>query len=285
MKFRKACRLSPALLLFALIFLQAASAFAERWSFAAFGDNRSFVEGYRNVLEAIKSDKPADPKFPAMEFVVGLGDIDPVDQTVRIYKEVIGTSATFIPVRGNHERPQDVRLILNELLPRQKTHVVLHDKESLTYYFDWKNIRMISIDQYASYAKRLDNPALLSWLEKAILSSKADHIFIACHEPFIPDDFHTDPFWSLLLKHTDKVRAVLCAHTHAYARRYIPDTYGGIHLINAGNAGNIGHSDLMNTFVQVSVDRRQVLFRAVQAPDKTTHFRVTDEWKASRPGQ
>ncbi len=35
----------------------------------------------------------------------------------------------------------------------------------------------------------------------------------------------------------------------------------------------------MNTFVQIAIDGKVAAFRAVQAPDKTKDFRVTDNWK------
>ena len=36
----------------------------------------------------------------------------------------------------------------------------------------------------------------------------------------------------------------------------------------------------MSTFVQISIDGKDEAFRAVQAPDKTSDFKVTDSWKA-----
>jgi hypothetical protein len=104
-------------------------------------------------------------------------------------------------------------------------------------------------------------------------------VFIAFHEPRFPADINTDPFWSVLLTHSDKVRAVLWAHTHVYGRRRLPDSNGGIELINAGAAGNTRHFDGMNTWVQIAVSGRNASFRAIQAPDKTRDFRVTDRWR------
>lgn len=160
----------------------------------------------------------------------------------------------------------------------------VYDKESVTFYYDWKNVRLIVIDQYAAYTKGLSNRAFLDWLERVILSAKnADHVFITFHEPHFPALFHSDPFWTLLLKHSDKVRAVLWAHTHSYARRDVPDSHGGIELINTGAAGNTGHSDGMNTFVQIGVDGKNAAFRAVHSLNKTKDFKVTDSWKAKAP--
>jgi len=73
---------------------------------------------------------------------------------------------------------------------------------------------------------------------------------------------------------------VLCGHTHRYGRRHVSGSHGRIELINTGAAGNTGHSDGMNTFVQISIDGKNAAFRAVQAPDKTKDFKVADSWKA-----
>jgi hypothetical protein len=280
MRLRYIRRLS--ILLILLILSTASSAFAQKWSFAAFSDNRNFEVAYRNVLKDIDSGRPADPGFPRPDFVVGIGDIDPVKRTLQIFRDTLGPGMPFIPVRGNHEAPEDVRFILKDILPFEQPPVTVYDKESVTFYYDWKNVRLIVIDQYAAYAKGLSNKTFLDWLGRAILSAKnADHVFIAFHEPHSPPVFHSDPFWTLLLKHSGKVRAVLCGHTHRYGRRYFSDSHGGgVGLINTGASGQTGHSDGMNTFVQISIDGKDAAFRAVQAPDKTRDFKVTDSWKA-----
>jgi hypothetical protein len=282
MKPRKLQRLSILPILSILLILSAASsAFAQKWSFAAFSDNRNFEVGYRNVLEDINSGGPADPGFPRPDFAIGIGDIDPVKRTLQIFREAFGPEMPFIPVRGNHEVPKDVRFILKDILPYEQPPVTVYGKESVTFYYDWKNVRLIVIDQYAAYAKGLSNKTFLDWLEKAILSAKnADHVFIAFHEPHFPPVFHPDPFWTLLLKHSGKVRAVLWSHTHSYGRRHVSGSHGRIELINTGAAGNTGHSDGMNTFLQISIDGKNAAFRAIQAPDKTKDFKVTDNWKA-----
>ena len=265
MRFRYIQRLS--ILLILLILSAASSALAQKWSFAAFSDNRNFEIGYRNVLKDIDSGGPADPGFPRPDFVVGIGDIDPVKRTLQIFRDTLGPKMPFIPVRGNHEAPEDVRFILKDILPAEQPPVTVYDKESVTFYYDWKNVRLIVIDQYAPYAKGLSNKKFLDWLKKAILSAKnADHVFIAFHEPHFPPVFNSDPFWTLLLKHSDKVRAVLCGHTHRYGRRHVSGSHARIELINSGAAGNTGHSDGMSTFVQISIDGKDAAFRAVQAP-------------------
>ena len=278
MKHRKLRRLS--ILSILLILSTASSAFAQKWPFAAFSDNRNFEIAYRNVLEDINSGGPADPGFPRPDFVVGIGDIDPVKRTLQIFRKTLGPQMVFIPVRGNHEAPEDVRFILRVILPSEQPPVAVYDKESVTFYYDWKNVRLIVMDQYAAYAKGPGNRAFLDWLEKAILSAKnADHVFIAFHEPHSPPVFGSDPFWTLLLNHSDKVRAVLWSHTHSYGRRHVSGSHGRNRVDKYGAAGNTGHSDGMNTFVQIGIDGKNAAFRAVQAPDKTKDFK--QEFKES----
>jgi len=269
------------LLLVLLALCSASSAFAERWSFAVFSDNRNFEIAYRNVLENINAGGPADPQFPRPDFVVAAGDIDPVKRTLQLFRETMGPEMPFIPVRGNHEAGVDLLYILNDILPSENTPVVLYDKGSATFYYDWKNVRLIVIDQYATYARGFRDPKFLKWVENTIVSAKdADHVFITFHEPRFPADVQSDPFWRMLLKHSDKVRAVIWGHTHAYGRLGVKDSHGEIVAIDAGAAGNTGHSDGMNTFVQISLDGKDAAFRTVQAPDKTKNFKVTDNWKA-----
>ncbi|MGA2401261.1 MAG: metallophosphoesterase [Syntrophobacteraceae bacterium] len=259
----------------------ASPALAQKWSFAVFADNRSFEIGYRNVLENINSGGPADPAFSKPDFVVAAGDIDPVKMTLQIFRETMGPRMPFIPVRGNHESPEDVRFILKDILPSEKPPVTVYDQQSVTFYYDWKNIRLIVIDQYPAYAKGLNGRAFLNWVESAILSAKdADHVFVTFHEPHLHSHFYSDPFWDILLKHSGKVRAVFWAHSHSYGRSYVPGSHGGIDAIDVGAAGNPGHSDGMNTFVQIGVDGKKAAFRAVQAPNRTKDFKVTDIWKA-----
>ena len=191
--------------------------------FRCFWDNRNFEAAYRNVLEDINSGGPADPGFPRPDFAVGVGDIDPVKRTLEIFRRTMGPEMPFIPVRGNHESFEDVRFILKEILPSEQPPVTLYDNASTTFYYDWKNIRLIVIDQYVPYAKNLDDRKFLRWLEKAVISTKdADHVFITFHEPRFPADTRSDPFWNMLLRHSDKVRAVLWGHTHVYGRRSLP---------------------------------------------------------------
>jgi hypothetical protein len=267
-------------ILWLLLFL-VTPCFAEPWTFVAIGDHRAAFSSYRNVLEETRTmTVNADPKFSAVDLVVACGDIDPVDKNWEIFQEVFHHNSTsYIPVRGNHENPTDVGLILDKILPSYGGRVKLHNKNSVSYYMDWKNVRLIVLDQYSDFGKALNNKPALKWLEDTINSAtKVQHIFIAFHEPYLPANPKHDGFWSILFRHTDKVRAVFSAHSHVYGRLQFRDVTGNIYYINTGNAGQNVHGDNQQTLVEVSIDDNKVSFRALQAPDGTNQFRVTDQW-------
>jgi hypothetical protein len=269
-----------------LCLLLASPALAERWTFAAIGDNRSIYPSYRNVLNQIKTlSINHRPKFTPVDLVLAVGDLDPVAKNMKIYKEVFkGSAPVYLPVRGNHEKPADVDYIKKDILPGIGNRLHLRDKDSIQYYLDWNNSRFIVMDQYADLLSTLTSPETLKWLESAITSAtQAEHIFIAFHEPKIPKPGKDDPFWNLLLKHHDKVRAVFVAHTHVYEHRKIGQGEAAIDLINVGNAGKSVHSDNQQTIVEVMVHDSVVFYRTVQALDGTDEFRMTAEWESSAP--
>jgi hypothetical protein len=204
-----------------------------------------------------------------------------VARNLEIYGSVFKTKApTYLPVRGNHEDPRNLQFILQNLLPSLGERVRMHDKNSVNYYVDWKNIRLIVLDQYSRFGKSFDNIGSLDWIENVIESgAKADHVFIAFHEPQLALNAETDPFWSMLLRHRDKVRAVFVGHIHIYYRNRFPDGVNGLTTVNAGNAGSNNHSDNRQTVVEVMVDGKKVSFRTVQAPDGTSDFKIGDQWE------
>jgi predicted phosphodiesterase len=260
-------------------------AFAEKWSFAVVADNRSAFASYRNVLEEIQNmTVNPDHAFSPIDFVLAVGDLSPVAKNDEIYRQVFKEKAPpFFPVRGNHENADDVEYLLKKMIPALGKSVKMYDSKSINYYADWKNVRLIVLDQYSRFARSFNNIEMIRWVEDSIASAQnAEHIFVTYHEPYIPDDPETDPFWSMLLKHRDKVKAVFVGHTHVYHWRRIPNDLGGIYLINAGNAGRVSHSDHRQTIVEVSVDGKNLTFRAVQAPNGTSDFKLRDEWRISQ---
>ncbi len=268
------------LTLFIVFFAGTAS--AERWTFAVISDYYNAFASYGNVLAEIRDMKTNDsPLFPTIEFVLANGDISPAAESLAIYGRFFyaGRPVLFA-TRGNHEKPGDVKVILENILSPLGSKIRSFGAGTVNYYFDWKNVRVIVLDQYSGFSKDFHETAALNWIGEAIRSATdADHIFIAFHEPYIPHDPANDPLWKLLLSNKDKVRAVFVGHTHIFSRRQIPGNAGGIYEINSGNAGQIAHNDGKQTIVEVSVDEKTVYFRAVQAPNGTGDFKITDRWQ------
>lgn len=269
-----------------LLVLTAGSAVAEKWAFAVIGDNRSAFASYRCVLNEIRM-QTVNPEntFPPLDLVMACGDLDPVTENYAIFKEVFKSKMpSYFPVRGNHDSPADVRFILQEILPPYGESINRFDDKDLNYFTDWKNARLIVLDQYSSFGKSFDSSAALTWLENALKApDHIRHIFVAFHEPYLPEPADKDPFWSLLVGQ-ERVRAVFAAHTHAYDVRRFPETVSGIYYVNAGNAGQATHGDNRQTIVEVMVDGEKVSFRVIQAPGGTADFSIREEWEIKGQG-
>jgi hypothetical protein len=261
--------------------------FAEQWAFTVIGDNRSAYTSYRNVLNEIRTQKVnLQGKFPSFDFVLACGDLDPVEENYKIFREIFrGGKLAYFPVRGNHELPPDVRFIIENILPSFGKSIIRQDEKNLNYYTDWKNSRLIVLDQYSAFERSLDGGMALKWIENALRTpDHIRHVFVAFHEPYLPFDAEIDPFWSLLLRHRDKVKAVFAGHTHVYRKESFPDELTGIYYVNTGNAGLNSHSDKKQTIIEVMIDGDNVTFRVIQAPDGTADFSMTEQWELKTAG-
>jgi hypothetical protein len=271
-------RVLAALLLLALI---RSPAIAEKWAFTVIGDNRSASASYRNVLNEIRT-QTVNPGmvFPSLDLVVACGDLDPLEKNYAIFREVLETRMpAYFPVRGNHDSPADVRFIMQKILLPYGKSINRQDEGSLNYFTDWKNARLIVLDQYSPFGKSFDGDSALKWIESALKApDQIRHIFVAFHEPYLPYYPEKDPFWNLLVREK-RVKAVFAAHTHTYQMRRFPEKGTGIYYVNAGNAGQASHSDNRQTIVEVMVNGEEVTFRVIQAQDGTTDFNVREEWE------
>jgi hypothetical protein len=230
-----------------------------------------------------------------------------VDHVLHVFFIFAGSEnlPLLLPVIGNHEFENGgthFRYARDVLVP-SIPHAVRMNATSCDYYLDHKNVRIIAIDAYTTLGKGgVINDQGREWVEQVIKKtpSSIDHIFISFHEPAFPryrhlrDSFNQNPkqrnaFWQMLLKHKDRVRAVLVGHTHAYYRMRVldpagaaandpnvfPDEEGGIYQIDAGAAGN----GKVSTIVQIQTQGKSVLFRVIQA-ERGAHksFAEVDRW-------
>lgn len=262
-----------------VLLLMASTALAEKWKFVAIADNRSGFSQYRRVLEKIKDLKHKDSSA-GVDFVLACGDISPIDKNHEIYTSIFKGDMTFyFPVRGNHEEPDDLNFISKNILASYGAKVKAIGRNGMSYYTDWKEVRLIVLDQFSAAGKTFRDTQFLQQLEDIITSRKGvRHVFVAFHEPYLPLDPRQDPFWSVLLRHKDVVRAVFWGHDHIYRRGIFPDKTG-VNWIDVGNSGWVSHSDYRQTIVEISVDGDKISFRAIQAPDGSADFKATDLWE------
>lgn len=293
----------------------AAAPAARAWAFAAFADNRGADERpagtFEGVLAEIRDrtaggagaqregaghEDAARSAFPPIDFAVGCGDIKMAADRHRnwdLWQDAFKKEANppcLFPVIGNWD-DEDVAFNKQVILPAQRNAV---GTDPHAYYVDWRNVRLI----VAKDAK---------YVEKCITTAPPaiEHVFVADHYPVFARFAHQGPpsaeestFWSMLVRHRDKVRAYLCGHTHHYSRlrvadpsgraadgKTMADEPGGVWQIDCGNAGRASHGDAAATLVEVRVDGRVVDVRVVQAAHgKPTAFRVIDEWRIAGPG-
>jgi hypothetical protein len=225
------------------------------------------------------------------------GDFDPDDVNYSLYRGVFsGTpSPRFLPVMGNHDSGYR-SFILGTIMPREGIHATF-DQSTVSYYVDVRNVRVIVVDQYQGTGVKAGciNDAGIRWVEQAITSAgDADHVFIAMHVPpfcrvrHVGEGFESCPdqrnrFWDMLVRHSDKVRAVLAAHTHNYSVMRVRDPRGpasdgksypfepgGVYQFDAGGAGNSDDGNI--TVVTFVIEGKAASAQVVQSPNGQTRF-------------
>jgi hypothetical protein len=265
-------------------------------------DNRTAFAAFSNVLQSIKIQWSATNVAP-IDFVLACGDFDPAPKNDAIYQSIFGEKGPVLfPVRGNHEEQSDVDHFLKVMLPRGAALISNRTGSGCGYCIDRDNVRVVVVDQYADRNADWMGTNEIRWTERMIAgATNAAHVFVAFHEPVFmnygsgggsPDAAHRD-FWNMIVRHADKVRAVIVGHSHKYSRMRVkdpaavgsrlPDEPGGVYQIDCGNAGNRAHSDGKSTFVAVEVNGGDVAFKTYQEPDGATNFVVTDQWEI-KPG-
>lgn len=280
-----------------------------QFSFAVLADPRKYKDTWKNALLQIRDMAATpEPAFDAAEFMVVVGDMDPLTERYRDYRHVFaGTHRPpFLPVIGNHDLDMAEKNILfaqDSLIPALP-HAVRRQSDACDYYLDHLNTRVIVVDAYSELGRSgVILPHGRQWVAQVIEAApeSIEHIFVCFHEPAFPrhrhinESFDADPknrneFWDMLVAHKNKVRAVFVGHTHHYSRMRIldprapgasnpaafPDENGGIYQIDAGAAGQGEKS----TVIQVRIAGPNVYFRVLQAKTgKSRSFRIVDEWE------
>jgi hypothetical protein len=262
----------------------AAKASASDFWFAATSDERWFCgpgkwdtsQYFRGVCEALAAVGKG-------EFLVGLGDIDPVGDNYWTVEKYLGPNYTWYPVVGNHDcvdkgaGPDMPWTRSFNAGGKRLPHIVNSGPENgveTNYSFDYGNAHFIALNEY--YDGQSDHilirdegrPAghicdvLYKWLEADLAATTKKYIVVLGHEPAYvqPDlDYGTmdnfyaslnvhskarDRFWKLL--QSKHVAAYLCGHTHSNSCVKVD----GIWQIDAGQARGGGEG---STFVRIHV--------------------------------
>jgi 3',5'-cyclic AMP phosphodiesterase CpdA len=253
--------------------------------FTASADNRDLHQTWRYVVGQINKvcgDEGA--------FHLSAGDVDPIDSTFAIMKEVFGEDVLFYLCIGNHELP-GVSSTSNdrpdENMPWLRNHFstlpnIVNDGPSnckeTTYSYDYGPAHFVLLNQY--YNGKSDialdgdvSDSLYAWLEADLALNSKKIIIVVGHEPAFPEavDHHAldcinkysarrDRFWNLLKEY--HVAAHLTSHTH----RYLMSEIQGVLEINLGTAGQTNDwlvdDPKKLTFLDVLVNETSVKFKA-----------------------
>jgi len=243
------------LFLFLLLLCAAHTAcFADKFSFAVFGDNRDGDEVFMDLVRNMNSDS-------SLQFAVNTGDMTSKGSKGEYdnYWSMAGESkARIYDTMGNH----DLGFMgIGEGIFRKKY-------VSTYYYFDHGDSRFIIIDN--SKSKGLGRKQW-AWLEKALDTDK--YIFVFMHKPLfdvtgmypghvMDSKTESKKLDELLVKF--RVKYVFAGHIHGYGRQaingitYIITAGGGAPLYMPAFSGGYYH------YVKVIVDDGKISDKVVK---------------------
>ncbi|OGJ86544.1 MAG: hypothetical protein A2268_07430 [Candidatus Raymondbacteria bacterium RifOxyA12_full_50_37] len=232
-------------LLITIILLLSTVAFGEKWSFGYYADNLTSEKPVRWACkELTNATVNTSPAFPKAEFIVAGGDLSLASSVgdSLLYDVVRANSngVAYFPVNGNHDVESGcsavsgvtcVEYMVDSILVKQDSTTVFSD--GLNYYVDWKNVRLIVLDQYTAFWGETGWIDSVSSMIAGAGNNK--HVFIAFHCPAFARQRHTSiegrgswvpDFWNMLISHGNKVKGVLVGHTHWYDILRIKDPDG-----------------------------------------------------------
>jgi len=199
------------------------------FSFAVYGDNRSFPGRHAHVVTLIRSRKP--------DFVLHTGDLVDVGFDKEGWdREFFGPAAPLMrsccvwPVLGNHEEDADQYFDLFSL-----------PKPERWYAFRWGNARFIGLDSNSDLSADSEQ---VRWLAGELKRRKVQWTFVYLHHPAYSAGPHGptmrlhDALVPLIEQH--RVDLVFAGHNHLYERSYPmaegdrSDTRGVVYVTTAG---------------------------------------------------
>jgi len=258
----------------------AASEINAPWQFAVISDtqnndrsrdNRACINSEILILTA------ADIADIEPDFVLVSGDLvngwlrnggtafsDQYKNWRRAMNPVFRKNIRVYAVRGNHDDgPERFALqpLPRRMRPKKKSLALLKkafkktvvqpytplngpDKEKgLTYSFDYRNTRIIGLDQYTDGQHKINQ----QWLNRQVARKRKTHLFVFGHEPAFGTDYpdnlsfykkKRDLFWNSIGHGGGKI--YFCGHAHFYNRSLIEDSNGNeIWQIINGTGGGL----------------------------------------------
>ncbi|MDI6704522.1 MAG: fibronectin type III domain-containing protein [bacterium] len=249
----------------------------DSFKFCVFADSQGdsgnvHYERYKRIVELIDNERP--------DLVICAGDIirGSPRQEQWEWDEFFSAStflkySLFMPVMGNHERP-DPSFFHNQFsLPER------------WYSFDYGNAHFIGI----SYLSR----ETADWLKEDLANTTKQWKFVYIHEPAFtvcPEKHPNLKIRSWLGPHFDqyKVDMVFCGHAHNYERSYpiqhrgpefvIKDSYndGVCYVVSGGAGGTLYDSGIPSESSGIKVAINKHHFICININGKTLDFKAID---------
>ncbi|MBD3386600.1 hypothetical protein GF407_16975 [candidate division KSB1 bacterium] len=258
-------------------FTKVAEEVIEPFSFSVTADIRQYAgsdyhtaDYYKGACDQIAAKGPGN-------FMLCMGDMDPVLNIHWTVETVLGSDYTFYPVVGNHdiERDSDLLWLRNHNANGNTLPNIVNPGppgcEETTYSFDYQNVHFVVLNQYFDgTSDRGTNgdvvDALYLWLEDDLDNTTRQHIIVCGHEPAYPQpdqdngrarhlndslnehEENRDRFWNLLSEY--RVAAYFCGHTHNFSAIKIDNVW----QLDAGHARGQGDTGAPSTFFLVHVN-------------------------------
>lgn len=297
------------------ILIFGAVAGAEKFSIIALSDPHMRSPRWIKALSEIRDRSATAMVAPAVAFVVA-GDI----YASKMYPDYLTVfkdtphKPDFLPCVGDHDAdsPSEyarLREVVEAIPQKNKKN------DDVNYFVDYRTVRIIVVNMFKVGANTFGvnhniNAAGREWVESVITSAtKAEHVFIVFYGPAFPRIRHTtdsfnasrderDAFWDMLMKHNDKVKAVIVGSVHYYFRMRVadprnkdpndvnnpanlPDQPGGIYQICPGSTGKVE----VDCFVNIEIDDRVIDFRTFRASGQAESlFQEIDRWSIGTHG-
>jgi hypothetical protein len=258
------------------------------FSFAVLGDTQSFDAknpngSFQKAVRSIATDhKDISLAFSVGDLVSSCDGNNSCETKYNSWKSIMSPilSKTY-EIQGNHDRTG-----------KEKADAIWQKEfgslpgngptgfSKLVYSFNFENSHFVVLDSEKP-EEGIINSAQIDWLEKDLVSTKKENIFVFYHEPAFQTsiaakhglDAHSaerDALWNVITKY--QVTAVFNGHDHIHTRKNI----GGTYQIVVGNtdSDNVDHVD--NSAAQYGYEGKGYMVVAVDEQKITLKLYAVD---------